>query len=158
MSFNPDDMQPRHRASFWAKVTTGDDGCWLWTASKDGMGYGLFGRIAGQIHRSHRISWVLAHGPIPDGLCVLHRCDTPNCVRPAHLFLGTRDENMRDRQAKQRQARGERAGRALLTEADVREMRQLRSEGALIKELAARYGVKEATVGHACTRRSWRHI
>ncbi len=149
-------MKQEQIAAFWAKVEK-SDGCWLWTASKDGAGYGLFGRIDGKVHRSHRVSWALEHGEFPS-LCVLHRCDNPSCVRPDHLFLGTRDDNMRDRQEKGRQARGESNGRARLTAAAVVEARTLRRAGTKLRVLAERYGVPESTIAHACSGRSWRHL
>src|ERR1019366_3384667 len=111
---------------FWLNVAKSKDGCWLWTASVDSGGYGVFdtGR------RSHRYSWELHHGPIPpsDGLivtCVCHHCDNPRCVRPDHLFLGTQGDNMRDMAEKGRGARhaGESNPRAKLTAAIVRSIR-----------------------------------
>lgn len=87
-------------ARFWAKVDkTGD--CWVWTAATNPKGYGQF-YVEG-MRLAHRVSWILAHGPIPDDLCVLHRCDHPPCVNPAHLFLGTYADNNHDRDAKGRQ-------------------------------------------------------
>ena len=68
--------------------------CWEWVANKDRNGYGRFGgktKIS-----SHRYSWELAYGNIPDGLFVLHKCDNPSCVNPEHLFLGTQQDNMID--------------------------------------------------------------
>lgn len=149
---------------FWAKVEKHDHdcpccgGCWFWTAAKDGMGYGLFGTRPGRCERAHRVAWLIAYGAHPGSQCVLHRCDIPGCVRPDHLFLGTRDDNMRDRQAKGRQARGERTGRARLTEALVREARNLRAAGAPLAELAARYGVDSSTISAVCLKRTWRHV
>lgn len=87
---------------FWSKVLKGtDQECWLWNASRIKDGYGKFS-VSGVYQQSHRISWQLTNGPIPDGLCVLHRCDNPPCVNPNHLFLGTNLDNVRDMFAKGR--------------------------------------------------------
>lgn len=72
-----------------------EDSCWIWPQSKDGGGYGLF-FANGRQGRAHRFSYALAYGPIPDGLDVCHTCDVPSCVNPAHLFLGTAQDNMMD--------------------------------------------------------------
>jgi hypothetical protein len=91
---------------FWARVQK-SDGCWEWTGavnSRNG-GYGVIG-ISGsrKLTVTHRLSWEIHHGPIPDGLWVLHRCDNRKCCNPEHLFLGTHADNMRDMTAKGRQA------------------------------------------------------
>jgi hypothetical protein len=87
---------------FWKKVDRrGERECWSWTAARNSCGYGSFwdGRAVVQ---ASRFSWQLENGPIPAGLYVLHSCDNPPCVNPAHLFLGTQGDNVADRKAKGR--------------------------------------------------------
>jgi hypothetical protein len=79
-------------------------GCWPWTATKNNKGYGMMADKTGiKMRLAHRISWELVYGPIPEGLLVLHHCDNPGCVNPAHLFLGTQQDNMQDMARKERQ-------------------------------------------------------
>lgn len=99
-------------ARFWAKVnkvgpvhpTIGTE-CWLWTGRPTPSGYGAFFPIRTEHVPAHRYSYVLAHGIIPDGLHVLHKCDVRLCVRPDHLFAGTQLDNVRDMLAKGREGR-----------------------------------------------------
>lgn len=77
-------------------------GCWLWTKGRMPFGYGAI-VVNGKTKLAHRVSYEAHVGPIPSGLCVLHRCDVPPCVNPEHLFLGTQLDNMRDKIAKGRQ-------------------------------------------------------
>lgn len=86
---------------FWSRVQKGE-GCWLWGGSLKTNGYGQLngpsqgGGRDGKNLLAHRVAWELVNGPIPDGLWVLHRCDNPPCVNPAHLFLGTVRDNVID--------------------------------------------------------------
>jgi hypothetical protein len=130
---------------FWKYVQRGEpDDCWIWTASTDRYGYGQF-KMDGKMVKAHRFSYTLAHGPIPDGLHVLHHCDNPPCVNPAHLFPGSHIDNMRDREAKGRGTRGTANGRCRLTDEEVAE---IRNAVGLQREIAERFGISHKTVGN----------
>lgn len=96
---------------FWKRVRKTDN-CWLWQGGTNALGYGRVGigaRGTGMAY-AHRVSYIVANGPIAKGIQVLHACDQPSCVRPEHLFLGTQLDNMRDMDAK-----GRRVSKPLLT-------------------------------------------
>jgi len=97
----------RDKVRFLALVKK-SEGCWLWIGAQR-KGYGNFWFRGGPVS-AHRVAWILTRGEIPDGegahgTCVLHRCDTPLCVRPSHLRLGTQFQNMRDMAEKGRKKR-----------------------------------------------------
>lgn len=145
---------------FWSKVSAGSSlECWLWKASVDRGGYGKIcaGGEGNGWRKAHRVSWELHNGPIPDGLHVLHRCDNPPCVNPAHLFLGTHLENNADKIRKGRQQRGERHGIAKLTDADARDIRQSHSRGESAGSIARRLGVCHSTVDDVVRGATWTH-
>jgi len=141
------------------------DGCIVWQGRIHKRGYGevTIGRGADGWPvrvRAHRVAWEEAFGPIPNGLCVLHKCDNPPCVNPEHLFLGTRADNNRDRFLKGRDSHdpknvGHRNGRARLTVAQVEEIRALAATGMQRRALAERYGVARTTVSAVVAGQNW---
>ncbi len=93
---------------FWTHVDKSGD-CWIWTGARYALGYGAFGPKGTGAMGAHRYSWILAHGEIPTGMLVLHKCDVRCCVNPDHLFLGTQKDNIADMIAKGRR-RGRNSG------------------------------------------------
>jgi hypothetical protein len=79
---------------FWAKVEKQESGCWVWQGATR-SGYGAI-KIDGKVKGTHRVSFEMANGPIPEGLLVCYSCDNPPCVNPDHLWLGTYEDNARD--------------------------------------------------------------
>lgn len=146
---------------FWSKVNISTEGsCWNWTACVNALGYGIISRSR-KANIASRISWELKHGPIPDGLCILHKCDNPRCVNPNHLFLGTRPENTADmiKKGRAKHNRGELSGRAKLTRDQVVEIRHLyASVNFSQSELGKQFGVSKSTIAAILRRRSWSHI
>lgn len=147
----------------WQRVDQGGPNeCWEFTGATSGDGYGSV-NLNGKTVGAHRIAWEAAHGPIPPGLHVLHKCDHPSCCNPGHLFLGTHADNMADRSRKGRTNResrnaGSLNGYSRLTEETVRWARgQIaagRSRGAVARDL----NVHRATVGYAVAGKTWRHV
>jgi hypothetical protein len=175
-------------ARFWSKVdcSGGPDACWLWRGTTVN-GYGVI-KTHGKQLRCHRVAWELAHGPIPNGLCVCHTCDVRNCVNVAHHWLGTTGDNMADRTAKgraargsrngthmhpERLARGERNGARLYPERLVRgeENRNAKLTAEVVAEIYRRahagetratiahdYGISMSNVTTIKQRKTWRHV
>lgn len=126
-------------------------GCWAWVgATRQGYGViGRGGRSEGLVY-AHRLAWELAYGPVPAGMCVLHRCDNRPCTNPDHLWLGSRGDNNRDMVAK-----GRHVGTRRLTAAQVREIR-LSPDSA--RTLAGRFGVSPSAIYQVRSRRNWGHV
>ena len=111
----------------------------------------------GRLQGAHRVAWIKAHGPVPDGMDVCHSCNNKECENPDHLYLGTRSENISHahRDGLCNPARGERQGSSRLKEHQVLE---IRASELSRKELAEMYGVAHQTIDAVINRRSWRHI
>jgi len=143
----------------FARSVVKTDGCWLWKASRDKDGYGIFrGELAGVLFtRAHRFSYALHTGDLLVGMQALHTCDNPSCVNPEHLFSGSNADNMRDKiqKGRSRVSVGEQNGHAILTE---RQVRRILKDPRPYAEIASEYNVAASTIGSVKQRRSWGHI
>ena len=125
-----------YRARFEKKFIKRPTGCWIWTASKDYFGYGKLGIVKNYSVLAHRFSWLLYKGPFDKNLCVLHKCDDPSCVNPAHLFLGTKKENSLDMAAK---------GRSTAT-LSRNQIAYIKASGLSLQKLANELGVTKQAI------------
>lgn len=136
-----------------------EDDCWLWAGGLNNKGYGVGFYMRGRrSNYAHRASYLLFCGSIPPGLYVLHSCDVRACVNPAHLFLGTAQDNTNDMIAKGRMydfPKLERNHNAKLTSAQVLEARRRRAAGEGLRALAREYGVSHTALWHAITGINW---
>lgn len=146
---------------FWRRAGRTDDAraCWEWRGYREQDEYGRITKDR-KILLAHRLSWEIHNGPIPVGMAVCHRCDNPPCVNPAHLFLGSNQDNLHDRDAKGRTPRapGIRNGMAKLTDAIVVAMREDRGRGLTYDQLAAKYGINRSACCAICLRQKWKHV
>jgi len=148
-------IEPR----FWRFVDKLPNGCWMWCGATMKNGYGTFS-VNGRAHLAHRVSWELRHGPIPEGMQVLHNCpdgDSPDCVNPDHLFLGTNTDNMADKVAKGRQSRGDEIN-APKGESDVRAIRRALASGETAENISQRYHVSRVAISKIKHDVSWKHL
>ena len=159
--------------------------CLEWNGARNARGYGTR-RYLGKSCLAHRVAWILAHGDIPEGMCVLHRCDNPPCCNPEHLFLGTQADNIADMHAKGRArkavgdqhprrlhpekwarernhthlhpetVRGEKNPRAKLTRAKVEELRSRHACGESLRELARQLQMDRSTISDAVKGVTWK--
>lgn len=135
-------------------------GCWLWTASTAGKGYGQF-RIPGTRKNiyAHRLSFELFKGALPKGAHIMHSCDTPRCVNPDHLSIGSPLENARDMRDKDRHLNGERNAKAKLTQEQVLAIKTLLAHSGLSqKTIAGLFGIKQMEVSRIKRGERWAHV
>lgn len=125
---------------FWAKVLKREDHeCWTWQGYCDPDGYGEI-RVEGKKWRTHRFSWYLQNGDIPEGAMICHHCDNPPCVNPSHLFVSNNQGNMDDMRWKGRAKRGTSLDPKL-----IEEILMMRREGKTYKVISQRCGVSLST-------------
>lgn len=158
---------------FWKFVPEQpENGCWLWTGYRNAWGYGCF-NVSRRSQLAHRVSFELEFGGLEPGELVLHRCDTPACVRPLHLFRGDNAANTADRVAKgrttgvfgdrnpsrlypERLVRGEQHHKAKLTQQIVEEIRSRRVAGENYKQLAAAFGISKSQAFRVVKGEHWK--
>lgn len=153
-----------------SKIRVDESGCWIWTGTKNGSGYGTIGigpKTQGKTF-VHRASWEIRNGTIPEGMLICHKCDVRLCVNPDHLFLGTYKDNSADMNKKGRGLAGrkrkpgdvpigENHGHAKLTEREVIQIRNIavrRTQSSIAEE----FGVSRRLVGMIVNRRIWKHL
>lgn len=156
----------REIAAFWARVKRGNPGeCWLWLMGTDSNGYGTL-VFDGKQDRAHRVAWRIGRNRKPGRWRIRHRCDTPGCCNPSHLFRGTQKQNIQEASRRGRMVRshapnplvqGESNGHAKLTEARVRWAR--RNSGKIpLSVMCKKLGVTLGTISPAINGKTWRHV
>lgn len=139
---------------FNSKYKIMDNDCWEWQYKLTTKGYGRF-RFNNKTYRAHRISYEIHNGAIPSGMHVLHKCDNRKCVNPDHLFIGTNDDNVKDKLSKNRQCKGINQGLSKLTEQQVLEIRNSNESQVT---LAKKYNVTQSLICFVKNRKIWTHI
>lgn len=165
---------------FWTKIDQNgpvmpgmSTSCWTWMGAKDTGGYGNF-NLGMRFVKAHSFAFTQKNGALPEGKFVLHTCDNPSCCNPAHLYAGTKKDNAQDRERRQRGNhavgqrhgcvthpglhRGERNGRAKMTEDTVRDLRRRHREGERAASLARAYGLTKTTVSGILRGKLWGHV
>lgn len=138
------------------KSTINENGCWMWNGAKSGNGYAQLWLSGRRVELAHRASFNIVNGPIGEGMCICHSCDTPSCVNPEHLFQGTIQDNLKDRDSKQRQAKHEKNGNAKLNKEQVSQVRLLFLNGIKQNKIAIKFGVTHQQISHIVNKKNWR--
>ena len=146
----------KYRLDFYSKKV-GD--CIIWTGSKTPTGYGRL-CYQGKNLSAHRASYVVYKGKIKDSLHVLHTCDNPSCINPDHLYTGTHQDNMRDREDRGRGViqYGEKSNFSTLTEKQVVSIKNELKDGASLKYLSEKYNVTPQNIWFIKTGKTWKHL
>ena len=145
-------------------VVNENSGCLEWKGTtNNGYGRITIGSRTDGTRRTvstHRLSYILNYGEVPEGYDVCHKCDNPKCINPSHLFAGTRQENIDDREAKGRNnpPRGNEHPKAKLSDRDVFSIRKKRMQGMTFRAIAAEYGVNKKTIQDAVKGKHWAHV
>lgn len=155
----PDINSPEFALFFWERVEkAAENECWNWKLSRNPRGYGQlwirFSDGTRKFERSHRISFFLSHGPIPEGLHVLHSCDNPSCCNPCHLRAGTPEDNVRDMMAKGRGF----VGTTKFSPEQVLQIRKERASGVLPRALAVKFQTSSGYIYAICKGVRWKNL
>ena len=142
-----------------SRCQTNDSGCMIWSGAKNSSGYGRISAF-GKVMTTHRVSYLLHKGEIPESVCVCHTCDNRLCVNPDHLWLGSQSENLKDAVKKGRMyrpdTRGFRNGNTKLTTKDVSQIRILVAAGDLKYIVAKKFNVSPSTVTNLINFNTWK--
>ncbi len=141
----------------FSNIKKAPSGCIEWTGHILGSGYGKITSM-GKTLLTHRVSYEICVGQIPDDMCVCHHCDNRCCVNPMHLFLGTDLDNARDRSSKGRSCFGERSPHAKLSIRSVSEIRRLAREGVSQRNIARLFDVSQASVQRIACFKTWKRV
>lgn len=133
-----------------------DSGCWIWVGSKTKLGYGKL-TVSNKTTLAHRASWACTYGEIPDGMCVLHKCDNPKCINPKHLFLGTYFDNTRDMISKGRKSptHCEFSGVAKVNADQVSKIRERLLMGDVQSQIGIDFGLTQSAISRIKTKSNW---
>lgn len=169
------EMSEKDKIRFWSKVafTANPNICWEWTGSKGRRGYSQFSIKRVNVYTTSRIAYHLSYKDDMTDLFVCHTCDNPKCCNPKHLFLGTTQDNVDDREKKGRgngnigewrksnieKYIGEGHNKSKLTNEQVLQIRAEHIPHKVIcKDLAKKYGVSWSTIQNIISRKFWKHI
>lgn len=168
------EMTDRDKRRFWAKVCISDHTtCWEWIAHRNKKGYGDF-RIGNKKYVAHRVAYIMQKEELAPNALVLHHCDNPACVRASHMFVGSNDDNIKDKMRKNRQSRtgnggktrgqthlscsGEKHPNSKLSTQIVQEIRRLALRGITKRKIGERFGLAHQYVSDICNRKVWKHV
>lgn len=159
-SLSFDELEESDLHKFWNRTVVHADSCWLFSSTWDD-GYGTIYLANKRRQGSHRVSYAIHYGLVPDGLFVCHKCDNPQCVRPDHLFLGTNQDNGMDATVKGRRKgvnRGSANAMSILRESDISEIHRLFRSGSSRREIAKLFKTSHRHISTILIGRLWGHV
>lgn len=125
---------------------------WLWKRKTTIFGHGQL-KYKRKMRLVHRLMWEFTRGPIPQGMCVCHKCDIPQCCKPTHLFIGSHSDNARDKVRKGRDNTAKK-----LTRAKVKQIATLLKLGTPQKVLSEKFNVSISTISLIKNKKVWRFV